>query len=609
MAFIPALTEALAITGKVVGPSLLSAVIPSLAVGSMLSQSHNTVAAPTATPVAQPGPSVPLRVRLAEAGIDADSILASGMDPLQPPPASGNRANGRNMYSREYYEGKQGDEALNVDQFMTLYNNEMALIAEFFQIDRRAVPEIPEMKSFVMDYIFNNGPAFTRELGQRMARDLSNQIRREDGLLSVVESSQPLRRSFMEAKSDYELKIGGPVTAERFAQTLAAQGVSGRRVFEAWRRTRGPIGGNVATAALFRRWLLDRVLPGAAASAVTFALERIAGRGNPGSAPPVEYTDRAKGGVVQVEDDTPRLSMETIQNELLDRELLQAASELDIGDEARAVIGSASWLDRLAPLPGSVQWTPNASVDTGLSVDPYPVAPPPPVFGDIITYPGDSVYTQTLQGDMLSERSDDVRARKRSSVVDLPDLPLPKRTNLSPELVIVPGHSAGNGLQSVNNNTRHSRALFPAIHENARQLDHIGSQTYDTTMAANVPSFVSPATSSAGGLYGRENRSYRNPLDSAPNVTGIGFDTQETERRLVEVGSVTDGSLPTNFSPDSTTPSTNPFANDQRSYQSREKDTSFVPVGDMSNPLFSNVGAQQPTSQTQPRPTLTFPLQ
>lgn len=567
-------------------PLLVEAVLQTGLMGSALAgRFNNTTSVPSAPPSNAPPPQQPsdpdLRIRLDQANITPATLVQIANQPVVPPLPTDVLNNSRTT-RQDYLEGKNRE--LTSSDRQAILSTERAVIAQFFDTRPEMIANIPELDEFAMNAVTGNGPVFSRDIGQQLARELMQLTGAEDRLLATITSAprSPIAIAVTSARSDYEMKIGGPVTLEQFVHTLAARGTSGPRIQAAWRRISGPLGGNPATTAVFRRWILDRILPGAAGSAITYALERIANSVVPG-----EHNNR-------------NVTVEDIRQELLDHELRTAAEELDIGDEARSVVGSASWYDKLSALPGSVQWTPNTATDTGLSVEPYPAPIVPPIVGDIITYPGDNVFSRNLTGDMLSERLDDTRAAKRVSVVKIPELPIPKRTGLPPELVIPNAPvSSGLGVRSFHR----VNAYFPAIHEKARTTDHIGSQTYDTTMVANVPSFVSPATSSAGGLYGRDSRAYHNPLDSAPNITGIGFDTQETERRLVEAIGVSDGSsnLPVASAP------LNPFVDDQRSYQSRQE-PAFVPIGDMSNPVFSNVGAQQPVKPSTQQP-LSFPLQ
>ena len=582
-----ALEQAVALGSKVAGPLIMDAILGTGIMGSALAgRFNNTTSIPSAPPSNAPPPQQPsdanLRVRLDQANITPEVLVTIANQPVVPPSAANNPNNSR-VTRQDYLEGKGRE--LRPSDIQSILSTERAVIAQFFNTSAERVAAIPELDEFAMNAVTGAGPVFSRDIGQQVARELMQLTGAEDRLLSMVRSAprSPVALAITRARSDYEMKIGGPVTLEQFVETLAARGTSGPRIEAAWQRISGPLGGNPATTAVFRRWVLDRILPGAAGSAVTYALERIAS-----SVVPSEHNNR-------------NVTVEDIRQELLDHELRTAADELDIGDEARSVVGSASWYDKLSALPGSVQWTPNTSTDTGLSVDPYPAPIVPPIMGDIITYPGDGVFSRKLRGDTLSERPDDTRAMKRVTGLKVADLELPKRTGLPPVLVI-PDAPKFNGL-GMHATHGQPTPYFPAIHQTARQTDHIGSQTYDTTMVANVPSFVSPATSSAGGLYGRDSRAYRNPLDSAPNVTGIGFDAQETERRLVEAIGVSDGST----NPPTTSPQTNPFADDQRSYQSRQE-PAFVPVGDMTNPLFANVGAQQPVKPSTQQP-LPFPLQ
>lgn len=581
MAFF-ALEEALQMGSKFLFPLLADAMFTSTVAGSSLSSGRSNVpvqANPGSAPAATPASSDSnLRSRLNNAGVDPELVTGIANAPLIPPPPPSTGTATPLPPTREYFEAKNADiglSGLTAQQTDILFRNELESMAAFFQTTPESIGSVAELASLASNAVTGAGPVFTYWYGQRVARDMTFMMKAEQSIADLALRSPPISAALNQARSDYELKIGGPVSLDRFVQSLGARGISAPRIERAWNRINGPHGDNPSTRAVFRRWVTDRLLPGAAGSTVTFLLERLM-QNVTSSGAPLETNNR-----------TPP-DPETIRNDLLSQELRDVFTSMNLGDEASGIIGSQSWNSRLSPLPGSVQWTPNPTQWSGLNDDsplPYRV---PTAGPDTITYPGDTIYSRGLQGDAFSEKLNDVRASSGNTTLALPTPAVPTRTNLAPYLYV-----PDNSLRP--RNMRPVAPYFPAIHETARGTDHLVSQTYDSTMVANLPGFVTPVTSSAGNLYGRDQRAYRTPLDSAPNIVGAGFDIEDTERRLVENVGMQDESV-------QSPPPTAYFNNDQQTMTQRTKEVPYVPPGMQRNPAFQNVGAQQPTAPIQPLP-------
>ena len=588
MAFF-ALEEALQVGSKFLFPLLADAMFTSTVAGTSLSSGRSNVPVqtnPGSAPTATPGSTDSnLENRLNDAGIDPGVITGIANAPLIPPPPPNEGTAAPFRPTREYFEAKNADigvTGLTAQQTDTLFRNELDSMAAFFQTTPQSVASVAELASLASNAVTGGGPVFTYWYGQRVARDMTFIMKAEQSIADLAVQSVPISAALNQARSDYELKIGGPISFDRFIQSLGARGVSAPRIERAWNRINGSRGDNQSTRAVFRRWVTDRLLPGAAGSAVTFLLERVMQ-----SAVPQESNNRS----VDAKDAYAPPDWELARNDLLSQELRDVFSSINLGDEASGIIGSQSWNSRLSPLPGSVQWTANPTQWSGLNDDsplPYRV---PAAGPDMITYPGDTIYNHDLQGDTLSEKLNDNRAAPGNNALALPTPTLPTRTNVAPYLYVPDFNSRSRWPR----NMRPASPFFPAIHETVRGTDHLVSQTYDSTMVANLPSFVTPVTSSAGNLYGRDQRAYRVPLDSAPNIVGAGFDVEDTERRLVENVAMQDDTA-------SQPPPAAYFGNDQQTMAQRTKEVPYVPPGMQRNPVFMNVGAQQPVAPIQSLP-------
>lgn len=609
---------------KVVSPFLIDALMTSTAVGGIAGGSmHNSVPTPrnpsatpgntTAPPAAnfQTGSDGSMRVSLRDANISPGTIMARAREPVHVPAPptpriydeNGNYVSGGSSSSRYIRSVDQIDDGISEREYDEIMAQEYRLMADFFETTPDAIARIPELQRLALGAVTGVGPVFSSIVGRRMAQDIERVMRSEDDTLrksygpstSYMSEAGPIARALHEAKGDYEMSLGSYISDTTFANRLEANGVSMPRIARAWERVSGALGNNTATRAVFRKWVVQRLVPGAAGSALSYVLEqgwnamRGPRNGVPGVAAPSETRN---------ENVDASMSYDDARGRMLDYEISQVLRGLDVGDEAASVIGSASWKDRLRPLADSVQWVVNSSSDTGVSDFTIPHIPYQVRNGDLISFPGDGIFTKRLSGHDMTERIADTRATKKATRLNVPEVFLSTESQAAADPppsteLIIPGPPKANGLGV--RNFHRTGVIFPSVHEQARTMDHLSSQSYDTTMVPSVPSYVSPATSSAAPRYTGENRGYKNQLDSAPNVVGIGFDTSQTERRLVEDAAVSDGSSAATTPPpveqsDATegAQTTNPRDSEAK------RDTRSVPVAEISNPVFSNVGTQVP---------------
>ena len=413
------------------------------------------------------------------------------------------------------------------------------------------------------------------------------------------------------ARGDYELSRGAPVSEDQFASVLVANGVSGSRIQRAFDAIRIRIGENPVAVATFRKWLLRRVLPGAATAAASYVLKRVAESGVGGSVPGSSYSDRASGGA---------FDMDTIRADLLDDELRDVLRDVDIGDQASHLVDHGSWAgDRLAPVEGSVKWTPNPTHDYGFQSSILPRSSPNIAIPaeNRIVLPGNEIFGRRMQGDSLTERHSDSRAHVTKSVLTVD----PSTVADSAVVGVESGSSGVRGFHRISgvrglpvwaqaelvSRELHAGAVsavpvsreraaapvsaFPGVHEEARDLDHAVSVNYDPVMTTSLPSFVSAHTSSAASEYIGENRSYRQAFDDVPNVVGIGFDEVSTERVLMDRVATRDGASSVRRDGGRVTfESSLPPEKRQRTTDSGPS----VSSADATNPAFANVGVAVP---------------
>ena len=407
-----------------------------------------------------------------------------------------------------------------------------------------------------------------------------------------------------EAKADFEMERGHPVSDSQFADVIVQSGTRVTSIQRAAERLASRFGlDSPATRAALRKYVLRRLLPAAASAAATFALKQTwsAITGAPSESRNEEF-DMRRVDIGRELDDYE-----------LDYDIGEVLRDMGIGDGA---VPHKDYSDSLLPIEGSVLFTPDPNRPYGVRdsfmptpVPPYPAMPSlkrPPPSGDVFNY--------ALQGTNLSERGDDIRARRTRTRLDQP-LPLPSP---SPEIPLVQARASlpqapastntppppvpSAGLTSSGANFRQNPALqmIQRVKGYEQQLseDHAITQNYDPTMTTSMPANVSAPTSTFAEDYTGENRAYRQFLDDAPNVVGIGYDEYSTERDVMERLVTSEAGVPRQqFGKRAIETDKTEVDDDSAALDQPDRPPGGVSVADTRNPLFANAGRSVPTTR------------
>ena len=417
-----------------------------------------------------------------------------------------------------------------------------------------------------------------------------------------------------EAKADFEMERGHPVSDSQFADAIVQSGTRVTSIQRAAERLASRFGlDSPATRAALRKYVLRRLLPAAASAAATFALKQtwsaITGA-------PIE-SSASTGAPSESRNEEFDMRRVDIGRELddyeLDYDIGEVLRDMGIGDGA---VPHKDYSDSLLPIEGSVLFTPDPNRPYGVRdscmptpVPPYPAMPSlkrPPPSGDVFNY--------ALQGTNLSERGDDVRARRTRTRLDQP-LPLPSpspaipldqaRASLPQALASTntpPPPVPSAGLTSSGANFRQTPALQMIQrvkgYEQKLSEDHAITQNYDPTMTTSMPANVSAPTSTFAEDYTGENRAYRQFLDDAPNVVGIGYDECSTERDVMERLVTSEAGVPRQqFGKPAIETDKTEVDDDNAAFDQPDRPPGGVSVADTRNPLFANAGKSVPTTR------------
>lgn len=408
-----------------------------------------------------------------------------------------------------------------------------------------------------------------------------------------------------EAKGDFEMKNERPVTDVQFASAMATAGLSAARLTRAARAVVGRFGNTQAARATLRGYIANRLLPGVAGAALTWGLEQAYNSWITPSGARLEGNHEFR-----VEEDT------------LQYELDRVYRELRIGDSAAS--GTRDYSDSLPPIEGSVLFTPAPASNYGTRNTCMPPRTPDyPVLPSLKRpQPGRDIFNYLLEGTSLSERADDDRARRTRTKIDQP-LPMP-----APSALNEPTFGQGLGVEKVadaikasaptsNISTTHGgdatvelRKRISAWEQTQPQDQHV-TQNFDPAMSTSIPASVSGATSTRAQEYSAENQGYRQFLDDAPNLVGVGYDECSVERELMERLTTTEGGVPRQQFGKQTIEPDKSEVNDKSYVDLGQPDRpgggNAVAVAEMKNPVFTNIGKsvpQKPLPSTQPSTAL-----
>jgi hypothetical protein len=319
--------------------------------------------------------------------------------------------------------------------------------------------------------------------------------------------------------------------ADLFSRLLARSGVTVQNARNALATCLRNFGQNQARE-VFQRWIFNRIAPalgaGAAGTATGFILGQKPWEKNRADMSFGEKTqvgrwisdlgDLSQFLVQKATGKEPVYDWDKISEKIIDREILEAQDQIakEGGGVAKKPSLNGSVLNTQAPQ------LPLGPSDTIIpKSEPTFTAPPSPArYSD--------VFSESMSGDMLSERPNDPSAQPRRS--GIPPGPM---VSSAREDFRVPDARHSNSLWSSGVNKRKADL---AIFEPSRATERVVTQNYDNTYTTSLPANVTGPTSVEWKEYDSEFKTETQPLTEAPNVVGIGFDEASTERKMALAG-------------------------------------------------------------------------
>lgn len=343
-------------------------------------------------------------------------------------------------------------------------------------------------------------------------------------------AASPAQHLMREAMRDAGSANEVVYTPTTFARALARSRASMTWANNAMRAVYDRYGDNANAQAIFRRVVVNKLIPALVGSGVTFVAKKIANE--------IYAVDREKkGGKVEITQDT-------FDRDVLDREISEAEKAVDVGVTGE----NPSFYQKISkrqevdprglflPLSGSVANTPGADLPLGplddlipKSAPIYPSAPPDPDS----RLPGMSIFDDRLRGDTLSERAGNPHALVTRSRISVPETieyvpptqyysSMPHRPSPMEQPQVPPPQ------QSMKR-----KAISEPTHMQ-RNMEFQIPQNFDPQYVPAFPSSVNANTSVQWKEYTGANQGFHVPLDDAPNLVGIGFDAQTVERQFAQ---------------------------------------------------------------------------
>lgn len=379
-------------------------------------------------------------------------------------------------------------------------------------------------------------------------------------------------RSLEEAGAEYATVTETAFSRVGFARMLARAGVSVNEMKAAMGRCVTNFGNNQMARAIFQRWTLNRVLGVAAVGAggsgsgaaayilaskpwertredMTF-LEKTApaqwwrdfkaGLGSSeGDFSLVDSLGKAAAAKEGVEYDKPfetGITMGDIGKKILEREIMEAQAQVEAeggsaAKELRKYLGgsAAHIVAPYLPYGNSDIYVPKSSPIYPLSgrrTRPLP-------YGNI--------FDVRLPGALYNERPNDPNANKLQTSIPVPPsvsaLYPPETLNapiITTKKVVAPPPETELD-KRIRAEKELARIISGVPRHQMRDMESLIPQNYDPTYVPSLPSNVTAVSSQEWKEYTPDKRPASAFLDSAPNVVGMGFDEQETQREITEI--------------------------------------------------------------------------
>lgn len=457
-----------------------------------------------------------------------------------------------------------------------ILQQEYAIIGRYLGLLPYIVQSDPVLQRLAWPAVTGRGEVLTEANASRLitpavaeaANLLRAQGRSAMGPAAALTAQPILQNAFVEAKNQLEMKSEMQISNQTFAQRAAAAGIDPVRVQRVWSALQGRIADPETIKRVVAKWIYNKMLPGMAGAGVTWALNKLY---SPGATP--------DGSVREYEETATRY------------ELDRAFADLGLADTFSLDP------DTTQPMEGSVSWTPNPVHGFGSMFQVMPrsssVYPEVPAVG----LPGKSIFGTAMVGDVLSEKFNDPRAKRQRTALNTFEMPdtLPSVPASDYQLHQNIQHTNTEPTPFGKIRAPHVVKQIPTLHPNVELGQRGITQNFDPTYSQGIPPAASGPTSARADDYIGANRGYRQTLDDAPNVVGMGYDTSQTERFLMDMVTSDESKLSsTQMAPssESTQPNNSSAPGEGTPYG--------VSPADTKNPAFANVGTRMPGETQQP---------
>ncbi len=209
---------------------------------------------------------------------------------------------------------------------------------------------------------------------------------------------------------------------------------------------------------------------------------------------------------------------------------------------------------------------------------------------------GTGIFTERLQGDALSERPNSNMARVRRTTIPAP----PEQSYATPWQVrpsIDPSRAPERDQQPPSRTQTMKRKATEVPTHDDRNIENQIPQNYDPTFVPGMPSSVNANSSQQWKEYSAPYAGYNVPLTDAPNLVGIGFDAETTQRDMAEtqIG----GDWKENQQPRQAPQQTGTPTQPTTQYTGGAGQKEVNPANEL-NPANRNIGKERPAAQMAP---------
>lgn len=227
-----------------------------------------------------------------------------------------------------------------------------------------------------------------------------------------------------------------------------------------------------------------------------------------------------------------------ILSKIVDREIMEAYNTVMSTGLSESIAANRTLREHAASYANSLQGSVTRLADTyspfGAIDRLLPKSSPtyqPVSFDHYGNRAGFAIFTSPLEGDFLSERSSDPAARSLRTMI--PRAPEVVSHAENPFVATAQPRDPAGVLDYFPPAGSQKRKAEEPLHSN-RTLEGLVSQNYDPTFVPSLPSSMTAPTSGVWREYTADKTATSVPLADARNIVGIGYDAEQTERKLAQ---------------------------------------------------------------------------